>query len=1314
MITVSGQVPYAFTHIDTHGVQVNAILKDKYGIVWFGASSGLMRRDDFEQNNFFDRTKDKALSASIREIQSDIEGRLWLYTDEGNHIIYDQRNHAVITDTRPILQSMGVEAITTFDIESFYHVFIDLQGNFWLYQDQTCLFYNVREKRLQEIKGLMRSNIISLFVKNELCYIQYAGKVDILDTRTLTSTGRIGLPGETTTHDQLSADSQGNLWYGNHRLFRHERVSGTWTQIVEPLISNLQVKNIVSDMKGDIFVGTEHHGIFVYDLNGKLKKQLTHESSEITTIARNNINAMYCDNENNIWIGYNKYDMSISSLSAQGHQLRHLKSLQEKNVRDDINAVCMDRDDNIWFGTEDEGIVVLNTRTGKEKTYSSKDGIGSDVIISFHCDSKGRMWIASYKSGLSCYENGRFVSYKVSETPWAITEDINGAIWVGLLGGGLYKVDEGSSSLQKTDIGSDWIFDLYADTSGKLYAVTTQGLFLLDTQTMETEHLLSNRAGSQSFSSKQIRDVYVDSRGMIWLLCTGGKGVVNIYDPRNDTVILLLELEDCDIKSFMEDDNKNMWITSDKGFINVSIGYDQASRHYVFNCYKYINADSRWNNNYYNFRSATKSRDGLIYFGGVNGYLVINPKFMLSNDREKTPHIVFSGLKVNNYDVRVNEKCNDNLILTEDIGLVRGISLRYSQNNITLYFMPLSTLNQSVPDYYYRLSDGKDAGMWLPANNNTITLSNISPGKYTLAIKTKNDTGTEDETLASLLIHIRPPFWKSAGAYAIYALLLILGIAGMVYYLLLRQKKVLRQQRTEIEAERQYQINEMKIRFFTNISHDFRTPLTLIITPLEDYLSRRKDGEIQSFLTPVYKNALRLLHLVNQVLDFRRLEVYGATLNLSYGDMVEFVREICSSFVFLAEDTGVKLSFSSSIERLEMSFDKDKVTKIMMNLLSNAFKFTPAPGAVSVEIDADATHVRMIVSDTGTGINAKDRERLFERFYQLASNSSNVNGCGIGLHIVREFVELHKGAVTVEDNHPHGAVFICSLPVNLGSAKTVHAREKEESLPYVEQETHRISDTATLLLIEDNAEFLNFLAESLSADYTVLKAKNGKEGLDLLLSSSVDVVVSDIMMDEMDGLEFCRQVKSNINVSHIPVILLTARTLAEDEMKGLDSGADDYITKPFNLSILRLRIKRLLDETKHSHELFKKEITVNPSDITITSLDEKLIADAIRIVEENMANVAFSVQMLSDELGMSRTHLYKKTTFITGKTPIEFIRMIRMKRAMQLLGKSQMYVSEVAYAVGFNSPKIFAKYFKEEFNMSPREYVKGLNKNKKT
>ena len=1310
--TVLGQDPYTFTHINTHGVQVNAILKDKYGIVWFGASSGLMRWDDFEQNKFFARIKDPVLSASIRGIQSDIEGRLWLYTDVGNHIIYDQRNHTVITDTRKILQSIGVHKITTFNIESFYRVFIDSQGNLWLYQDQTCLFYDVRKKRLQEIKGLIRSEIISLFVKDNLCYVQYAGKVELLDVHTFASIGSINLPGETTAHDQLLADLQGNLWYGNHRLFRYEKASGTWTQIVEPSISNLQVKNIVSDKKGDILVGTEHHGLFVYDLNSKLKKQLTHESSEITSIARNNINVVYSDDENNIWIGYNKYDMSISSLSTRGYQVRHLKSLLERNATDDINAICIDKNDNIWFGTEDEGIVVLDTQAGKEKQYSSKDGIGSNVIISFHCDSKGRMWIASYKSGLTCYENGRFVSYKVSETPWAITEDVNGAIWVGLLGGGLYKVNENSANLQKIDIGADWIFDLDTDASGKLYAVTTQGLFILDTQTMKTEQLFSNRAGSQSFSSAQIRSVYVDSRGLIWLLCTGGKGVVNIYDPLNDSVMLLPELEDCDIKSFLEDDNKNMWITSDKGFINVSVRYDPAIYRYVFNCYKYMGADSRQNDNYYNFRSTTKNRDGVIYFGGVNGYLVINPKCMFSTGKEKMPRIVFSGLKVNNYDVRVNEKYHDNLILTEDISFVKEISLGYNQNNITLYFMPLNTLNQFLPNYYYRLSDGKNAGVWLPANNNTVTLSNISSGKYTLAIKTKNNTGTEDEILASLLIHIRPPFWKSVGAYIIYTLLLISGIAGVIYFLLLRQKKALRQQRTEIEAERQYQINEMKIRFFTNISHDFRTPLTLIITPLEDYLSRKKDEETQSFLAPVYKNSLRLLQLVNQVLDFRRLEVYGATLNLSYGNLVEFVREICSSFTLFAEDAGVQLSFSPSVERLEMSFDKDKITKIMMNLLSNAFKFTPAPGSVFVAIDTNATHVRIIVADTGIGINPKDKEHLFERFYQVASKSSSGNGCGIGLHIVREFVKLHKGEVTVEDNDPHGSVFICSLPKNLGDAEIIQIQE-EEVLSYEEQETHRVSDTATLMLIEDNVEFLNFLTRSLSVDYKVLKAKNGKEGLDTLLSSEVDVIISDIMMDEMDGLEFCKQVKSDINISHIPIILLTAKALPENELKGLDSGADDYITKPFNLAVLKLRIKKLLDKTKHSRELFKKEIRVNPSDITITSLDEKLIADAIRIVEKNMANVDFSVQMLSDELGMSRTHLYRKTTFITGKTPLEFIRMIRMKRAMQLLGKSQMYVSEVAYTVGFNSPKIFAKYFKKEFNISPREYVKGLNENKK-
>lgn len=394
----------------------------------------------------------------------------------------------------------------------------------------------------------------------------------------------------------------------------------------------------------------------------------------------------------------------------------------------------------------------------------------------------------------------------------------------------------------------------------------------------------------------------------------------------------------------------------------------------------------------------------------------------------------------------------------------------------------------------------------------------------------------------------------------------------------------------------------------------------------------------------------------------------------------------------------------------------------MMNLLSNAFKYNENSGTVMVNITSNEDNVNISVSDTGKGIPDSDKPHIFERFYQSGNRHHATMGCGIGLHIVREFVQMHEGTVVVEDNEPRGTRFIVSLPIK----RTLDNSENEQTpdqngeistdsnleIPAVEDKTN--DDKPTILLVEDNVDFIDFMAKALSSDYRVLKANNGKEALDILNHDTVNIIISDVMMDQMDGLELCHAVKSDINTSHIPVILLTARTLAEDEMKGLESGADDYITKPFSMPILRQRINRLLDENRKSRDKFRRIPDISPSEITITPLDEQFLSDTIRIVEENMTNPDFSVEMLSANLGMHRTHLYKKLSCITGKTPIEFIRLIRLKRAAQYLAKSQLYISEIAYKVGFNNPRLLSKYFKEEYNMTPREYIRSLGINNKS
>jgi signal transduction histidine kinase/DNA-binding response OmpR family regulator len=572
-----------------------------------------------------------------------------------------------------------------------------------------------------------------------------------------------------------------------------------------------------------------------------------------------------------------------------------------------------------------------------------------------------------------------------------------------------------------------------------------------------------------------------------------------------------------------------------------------------------------------------------------------------------------------------------------------------------------------------------------------------------------NDTPTQ------LVITVLPPFWKTKIAFVMYVVVVLLALLFSRRLILERERMKYRIRQERQEAQQLHELDMMKLKFFTNVSHEFRTPLTLILTPLEKMLRTTGEGEQKKQFLLIQRNARRLLNLVNQLLDFRRMEVQEVKLNASEGDIIGFIHEAANSFNDLSEKKNIRFSFSSSVESLESVFDKDKLEKILFNLLSNAFKFTPDSGSVMVNTDVidvgGIRNLRIKVADTGIGIPIDKQEKIFERFFQSDLPKSMVNqGSGIGLSITKEFVKAHGGTIDVESTPDKGSTFTVLLPVPEINAEHKGVEEIEELLPETEEistETNGLHHKPVLLLVEDNEDFRFYLKDNLKFQYKIIEASNGKSGLKQALENIPDLIVSDVMMPEMNGIELCKKIKNEKSTSHIPVILLTARTAEEQKVEGFDSGADDYVTKPFNFEILQSRIKNLIHQRELFQKDFRKQIEVRASNVNITSLDEKLIQNAIKFVEQNISNPDFSVEDLSRELAMSRVHLYKKLQALTGKAPLEFIRSIRLQHAAQLLEKSQLTVSEVAYKVGFNNPKYFARYFKEEYNVLPSAYASG-------
>lgn len=646
---------------------------------------------------------------------------------------------------------------------------------------------------------------------------------------------------------------------------------------------------------------------------------------------------------------------------------------------------------------------------------------------------------------------------------------------------------------------------------------------------------------------------------------------------------------------------------------------------------------------------------------------------------------------------------------------VENVEFDYKQNIFSVSF---ASDNYNLPEktqYMYKLEGFNNDWLTLPLGVHNVTFTNLAPGKYVLRVKAINSDGYVGIKEATLGIVVNPPFWMSWWAYLLYAVGLVIVLFLARYRMLKREREKFHLQQIENEVAKNEEINNMKFRFFTNVSHELRTPLTLIISPLEGMLKETTDELQSTRLQLMYRNAQRLLHLVNQLLDFRKGEMSTHQLSLSEGDIISYVHSVCNSFLLMADKKHIQFSFFSGIDTFSMAFDADKVGKIVMNLLSNAFKFTPEGGRVTVMIEHVAGTPDILeikIADTGIGISDVDKEHIFERFYQAGHKGvEETTGNGIGLSLVRDFVTLHEGEVKVFDNIGMGSVFVIQFPVK--HVETQVQLPEETGMPAGDEEDKEMKEEAReeterknfplLLIVDDNEDFRIFMRYSLELQYRVKLAVNGKEAWEMMQEELPDLVISDVMMPQMDGNELCRLIKQDKRTAHIPVILLTARQNTEAKLEGLQTGADDYVTKPFNMTILVLRIRKLIELSRY-HRVTQGMIDPAPSEIVITSLDEKLIEKAIKYVEDNMSRTELSVEELSRELGMSRVHLYKKLLQITGKTPIEFIRVIRLKRAAQLLRESQLHVSEVAFEVGFNNPKYFSRYFKDEFGVLPSVY----------
>ncbi len=1320
--------------------------------MWFATAGGLNRYDGYDYKIYRNTENDSLsiLDSYINQVQEDIKGRLWVLTAVG-YVVYDPCTEIFQRDLTPFLKEMKMEGTPTL-------VYIDKEKDVWTFESGkgATLWQHTTGRTLfcpQGGEGLHPGNVTDIRdARDATLFIYENGHIDYVDR----TTGKVvKRDNYVFTHNpswtgktSLFIDKDDDLWlYSKNAtgLACYSQKKGSW-QLMDNspqstpyrLTSNV-IQDITQDANGKIWLATDHGGINIINKNTESMTVLQNEVADERSIANNSVNCLYCDDVSTVWVGTYKRGISYYNESMYKFGVDHLKALRQvKNFDSDVTYVTADKNELLWLGTNGSGLIRMNQHTGEKQLFehsaANPASLSGNVIVALCAARDGKIWVGTYLGGMNCFDGKQFIHYKhqpgnpnslANNNVWTIMEDQEGMIWIGTLGGGLQRLNPatGQFTTYTTELGSTYIASLCMGRDSEIFIGTAIGISIYNSKTQTFENLEGNRQGTQRFSNQNVNHIYEDSRGLLWISTRNG---LNVLDRRNDRVMILHSrdgLADDIVYATVEDNNKNMWVTTPNGVSNIVVNTDPKNGHYFFTFYNYGELDGLQDREF-NMRSIARTVRGEILMGGIRGLNILRPDAIKYN--HILPRVAFTGLTLFNEEVQIGQKYSGNRILPAAINQLERIELKYRQNVFTVSFSGMNYILPEKARFAYMLEGFSTGWLYTDGSMHQATYTNLAPGTYTLKVKAANSDGYWNEEAAQLTIVILPPFWRSVWAYMLYTL----ALAGVLIYaraqILRREREKFKLQQVELEAARMHQLDDMKLRFFTNVSHEFRTPLTLILAPMEYLISHTDNVANKEKLILVRRNALRLLNLVNQLLDFRKADVSSHKLHAKVDDVIPFLRAICRSFTELSDKKNIRLEFTPEVENCPMVFDEDKLGRILINLLSNAFKFTGEGGRVDVRVkilpavDGFPAQVEVRVADTGIGVADEDKARIFERFYQVGADNQNSSGSGIGLHLVREFVALHQGDIHVEDNPGGGSIFVftisnlAAMQVDGSTDNNTEIKPSEliqdwtpaaERAAGNESEAKEASPTAPLvLLVEDNDDFRSFLSDSLRGVYRICEAPNGAEAWSIIPELQPDLVISDVMMPEMDGNELCRLVKNDIRTSHIPLILLTARTAEEQKIEGLSDGADDYITKPFNFEILMLRIRRLIEQGEKKREQFRQQIEPNPSDITITSLDEKLIAKAIRYVEENISRSELSVEEMSRELGMSRVHLYKKLLTITGKSPIEFIRVIRLKRAAQLLRESQMNVSEIAYEVGFNNPKYFSKYFKEEFGKLPSEY----------
>ncbi|MBT1709695.1 response regulator [Fulvivirgaceae bacterium PWU5] len=1118
-----------------------------------------------------------------------------------------------------------------------------------------------------------------------------------------------------------SSTSDSLLWVGTETgLCLFNTYTGRYQQYTErnTRFSNEVIKCIYPDAHGNLWLGTDF-GLNVFDPKTSEAHAYFHNPRLPYSIANNVIWQIFEDNAGITWFVTSNGLSRMNGFQPFYRYQEVSYPLADQTVGNQVKAVLVTRNNVLWLATL-HGVIRIdpekNTRRVFEAGSPENNRIQLNNTYALEEDDYGRIWIGT-AGGINVWDEAQQKMYAIpanatngltSNYIARFTKGTDGSFWVSAWEGGLFKVVGNFRELQALRFERAGEFGSPKTVSGANAIWTTPytGLLRIDLQTHKSTSVPSfNRVAGR----QDINCFYFSRNGRLW---AGTTNALIEYNPQTDSAIRhpLVMGKDILPASITEDATGNIWCAAGNLLLKLSAQNAQV---------ELLPLDDEIPLKSFFEGCVTHTPAGEIIFGGDNGYVTVSPQV---KPNSFAPQVYITSLEVNHHPLLPGQTLDGETLLTQDIAVTPSLELEYAHRSIAFEFSALHYWKPAASVYAYRLDGFDNDWNYVSGEKNFAVYSNLTPGTYTFQVKGTNNYGLWSPHVATVQIRVHPPLLLSPLFLVFYAVLIValILLALRTYTSRLNLRNELRI--TRLEKEHAEEIVQTKQQFFTNISHELRTPISLILPPLQQLLKRGDlPGEGQLLIGLAEKNAQRLLRLVNQILDFRKLEDEALSLRMTAFDLVPFCRELCALFSDKAGRHDIRFSFASSTESCRIWADQEKVETILFNLLSNAFKFTPRGGSITATLTL-ATElpgyrdgaVQLVVADTGIGIATEELPRIFDRFYQTDAAQKMEIGSGIGLTLVAEYARLHQGDIQVTSIPGQGATFTLTLPLGSGHLPIDSPAQQEIDLVAVkadhagaEENTYHLglaSDKPLILIIEDNADIITFIQASLHDKYNFITASNGEEGLDKTTSFLPELIISDIMMPVMDGLTMCRQIKSNPKTSHIAVIMLTARTLTSQQVEGLRTGADSYLTKPFDIDLLEAHMDHLLQRKQELADYFRHELILQPEEGSGENVDDKFIKKVMSIIEANIANPEFSVEMLSDEVGMSSTHLYRKLKSTTRLSPNDIIRKYRIKKASLLLANKEGNISEIMYAVGFSNLSYFSKCFKGEFGITPKEY----------